>query len=187
MSQVIALGIVILLVVGLISYIVKIYNLFVMIGFNVDKAFANIDVILKQRADEIPNLVIVVKKTAEYEEDILKDLTRLRTAYMQAALAEDKIQINNEISKELKHVLLMVSESYPDIKANQSFLKLQGRISELEDHIADRREFFNDSVNIHNISINEFPNLIVAKMMSLTNKTLLQVTEQEKAYSGVKI
>lgn len=156
-----------------------------MLRFNVDKAYGNIDVVLKQRADEIPNLVTVAKHFMEYEEEILARLTELRTFYNNSTDADKRTELANETSKALSS-FFAVSENYPELKSNTNFLELQKRVSELENKIADRREFFNDSVNLYNIGIYEFPNIILAKMLGYKDKTLLEVTNAEKHYDGVQ-
>jgi len=156
-----------------------------MLKFNVDKAYGNIDVVLKQRADEIPNLVTVAKHFMEYEEKILARLTELRTFYNNSTDADKRTELANETSKALSS-FFAVSENYPELKSNTNFLELQKSVSELENKIADRREFFNDSVNLYNIGIHEFPNIILAKMLGYKDKTLLEVTNAEKHYDGVQ-
>lgn len=185
MERLFALAIIILIIVGFVSYIVNIFNRLVMMKNNVEKSFANIDVLLKQRADEIPNLIKVVKETIKYESGVLEKLTSLRTQYIGTSDTNAKIGLSNEIGNALKSVFA-VSENYPDLKANSSFLKLQSRISQLEDHIADRREFYNESVNMYNISIAEFPNFILAKPLGYEVKQMLQISEEEKKYYGVQ-
>lgn len=153
-----------LVVLGLLNVLVSTYNRLVMLRNNVDKSFGNIDVLLKQRADEIPDLIKVVKESTKYEEGMLTKLTELRTQFLNANSMEEKIEISNELQHQLKSVFA-VAENYPDLKANQNFLMLQTRVSQLEDAIADRRELYNESVNMYNIGIAEFPNFILAKMM----------------------
>ncbi|WP_241448699.1 LemA family protein [Aquimarina pacifica] len=156
-----------------------------MLKFNVDKSFANIDVILKQRADEIPNLIEIIKQYKGYEQETLEKLTLIRTQYMRSTSPDEKVKLQNDMSKMLSNILV-VSENYPDLKANTSFVALQQRVSQLEDHIADRREFFNESVNMYNIGITEFPNVLIAKPINYKQKNLLEISDQEKAYHGIK-
>lgn len=185
MSTVISYAILGLLAFGLISVVIAAYNRLVMIKNNVYKAFANIDVLLKQRADEIPNLIKVVKESMNYEESVLTQLTTLRTSFVNATNNDSKIEASNEINKITKSIFA-VSENYPDLKANNSFILLQQRVSGIEDAIADRREFYNDSVTIYNIGIQEFPDLILAKILMYKEKALLTVTEEEKKYDGIQ-
>lgn len=185
-SSIIGLIIAIIVVLFLISSCINLYNKLIMLNRNIDKSFANIDVLLKQRADEIPNLVTVVKQTMNYEQDTLTKLTNLRTKYLDSASSNDeKIKISNEMSALFKNVFA-VSENYPDLKANASLRELQQRVSQIEDKIADRREFFNESVNMYNIGIAEFPNVILATMMRYKQKQMLDITPKEKEYNGVQ-
>ncbi len=185
MNQTVAIILLILLGVVIISFLINLYNKLVMLKFNVDKAYGNIDVVLKQRADEIPNLVTVAKHFMNYEEKLLSRLTELRTFYNNSTDADKRTEIANETSKALSS-FFAVSENYPELKSNNNFLELQKRISDLENKIADRREFFNDSVNLYNIGIHEFPNVILAKMLGYKDKTLLEITDSEKQYNGVQ-
>lgn len=185
MENLLALLIVIVLVVALVSAGIAIYNRLVFLNNNADKAFANIDVLLKQRTDEIPNLVEVVKQNSKYEESVLQKLTQLRTQFLSSTNIDEKVSVSNEITKTFKS-LFAVSENYPDLKANQAFLTLQNRVSQIEDHIADRRELFNDSVALYNTGIQEFPNVIFAGILRYNKRNFLQISEEEKAYEGVK-
>jgi len=185
MEKLIALIIIFFIVVGVISCIINIYNRLVMLKNNVVKSFANIDVLLKQRADEIPNLIAVVKESAKYESGLLEKLTDLRTRYLNTSEMDKKVELSNEIGKALKSVIA-VSENYPELKTNAAFLELQRRVSHLEDLIADRREFYNESTNMYNIGIAEFPNVILSKMLGYREKQMLYITEGEKKYDGVQ-
>lgn len=184
MIQIFAYVIIGLVVLGLLNVIVSTYNRLVMLKNNVDKSFGNIDVLLKQRADEIPNLIEVVKESMRFEESMLTKLTELRTQFLNANSLEEKIELSNQMQNQLKSVFA-VAENYPDIKTSQNFQLLQGRVSQIEDAIADRREFYNESVTMYNIGIAEFPNLLLAKPMMYGKKQLLQISEQEKKYDGV--
>jgi len=184
MIQIFAYVIIGLVVLGLLNIIVSTYNRLVMLKNNVDKSFMNIDVLLKQRADEIPNLVKVVKESMRFEESMLTKLTELRTQFLNANSPEEKVELSNQMQTQLKSVFA-VAENYPDVKTSQNFQLLQGRVSQIEDAIADRREFYNESVTMYNIGIAEFPNLLLAKPMMYGKKQLLQISEQEKKYDGI--
>ena len=184
MIQIFAYIILGLVVLGLLNVIVSTYNRLVMLNNNVDKSFVNIDVLLKQRADEIPNLVKVVKESMKFEESMLTKLTELRTNFLNADSPEEKVELSNQMQNQLKSIFA-VAENYPDIKTNQNFQLLQNRVSQIEDAIADRREFYNESVTMYNIGIAEFPNFILAKIMLYGKKQLLQISEQEKKYDGI--
>ena len=120
-----------------------------------------------------------------YEKELLTRLTELRTSYFEADKVDLKTKVANETTKILKS-FFAVSENYPNLLSNNNFLELQKRISDLENKIADRREFFNDSVNLYNIEIHEFPNLLVAKTLGYKNKTMLEISNSEKKYEGIK-
>ncbi|NIF04425.1 LemA family protein [Chryseobacterium sp. Tr-659] len=185
MNQIVAIIIAIFLILSVLAFFISLYNKLIMLKFNVEKAYGNIDVILKQRADEIPNLVNVAKQFMEHEKGLLIRLTELRTFYNSTNDSDKKTELANETSKALSS-FFAVSENYPNLLSNNNFLELQKRVSGLEDKIADRREFFNDSVSLYNIGIHEFPNVILAKMLAYKDKTLLEVSNQEKHYEGVQ-
>ena len=178
MGIIIAFVILGVIIVGIVSGGVAIYNRLVMLKYNVDKNFANIDVILKQRVDEIPNLIAVVKKTQGYEESLLNQLTELRTAFLSSRSTDEKVQLLNSF--------FAVSENYPELKAVESFRTLQLRVSDLEDMLSDRRELYNESVNMYNIGIHEMPALLFARPMGYTDKPLLHISEEEKKYDGIR-
>jgi len=184
MIQIFAYVILALVVLGLLNVIVSTYNRLIMLSNNVDKSFGNIDILLKQRADEIPNIIKVVKESMKFEESMLTKLTELRTQFLSASSTEEKVELSNQMQNQLKSIFA-VAENYPDIKTSQNFLLLQNRVSQIEDAIADRREFFNESVTMYNIGIAEFPDLILAKLLMYKRKQLLQISEQEKKYDGI--
>ncbi|KPH12510.1 LemA family protein [Chryseobacterium sp. ERMR1:04] len=176
----------IIVIVAVVSFLVKSYNQIVILRNNVDKAFSNIDVMLKQRADEVPNLVRVVKATALYENTTLKELVALRSQYLQSENTDNKIKIAQGINGGIKSLLISI-ESYPEIKASQSYLELQKRLSDLENMIADRREYFNDSINLYNTGIQVFPDVLFAKIMRYQKMKMLEFSEKEIEYNGVKL
>ena len=176
----------ILLVVGVFLYFITIYNSLVRLRNDIDKAWANIDVLLKQRHDELPKLIETCKGYMQYEQKTLQAVTEARTAFLKATTVTEKAQADNLISGALKS-LFAVAENYPDLKANANFMQLQGRISELEEKIADRREFFNDDVNTYNIRIQQLPDVFVARMLSLPHKDLFKVTEEDRRDVEVKL
>jgi len=184
MIQIFAYVILVLVIIGLLNIIISTYNRLVMLRNNVDKLFVNIDVLLKQRADEIPNLIKVVKESMRFEESMLTKLTELRTQFLNSNSADEKVEISSQMQNELKSIFV-VAENYPNIKTNQNFQLLQNRFSRIEDAIADRREYYNETVTMYNIGIQEFPNFILAKMMSYGEKQLLKISEQEKKYDGI--
>ena len=166
-------------VAGIIGYGISIYNSLVQVKNNTEKAWKNIDVLLLQRHDELPNLVETVKGCMKHEKDVLERLIKLRSSYNEAENMNEKIRLENQLNREMLR-MHHVWESYPDLKTNQNFIKLQERISGLESSIADRREFFNDSVNIYNIQIERFPEVVLANMFGYKKKEYLDVPEDKK-------
>lgn len=185
MNPIITIIILILLATGIISVVVTAYNKLVMLKFNTQKSYANIDILLKQRADEIPNLIKVVKEYMNYEEKVLTQLTQLRTQFLNSNDTNEKIELSNQMDKTMKSVFA-VSENYPNLQASANFSELQKRVSDLENALSDRREFFNESINMYNIGISEFPSVLLAKIFGYKEKSLLQISEQEKQYHGVQ-
>jgi len=175
-----------LFLTGVAIYAIILYNELVRLRNDNDRAWANIDVLLKQRHDEVPNLVACVKGYMEHERDTLEAVTRARAASLNAASIPQKAQADLFLTGALRS-LFAVAENYPDLKANQNFLALQNRISELEERIADRREFFNDDVNTYNTRIAQLPEVFLARMMELKSRPLFQVNEQDRQQVGVKL
>ncbi len=175
----IILAFVIVVGIGLLSYIIAIFNGLIQLKNNIKKSWANIDVLLKQRYDELPNLVETVKGYMKHEKKVLTEITLARTAMMSATTKADKAGFNDKLSKNIK-TLFAVAENYPKLQASDNFLKLQERISALENEIADRREFYNDSVNNYNIRIQSIPDVVVARMLKYTEEDLFKATDDEK-------
>ena len=187
MGVIILVGlVVILLVVGVFAYFITIYNSLVRLKNDIDKAWANIDVLLKQRHDELPKLIETCKGYMQYEQKTFQLITEARTAFMKATSVGEKAQADNMISGALKS-LFAVSENYPDLKANNNFMQLQKRISELEEKIADRREFYNDDVNTYNIRIQQLPDVFIAGLMHLQRRDLFKVAEEDRRDVDVKM
>jgi LemA protein len=167
-------------VAGVVGYLVTIYNGLVGVKNNVDKAWANIDVLLKQRHDELPNLVEVCKGYMKYEGETLQRVTQARTQFAQAVTVEQKTEASANLTSALGR-LIATAENYPDLKANTNFMQLQSRITQLESEIADRREFYNDSVNTFNTRIQEMPDALLAGSMGLQPRAMFHVAEADKA------
>ncbi len=182
---ILVLVVLILIAVGIVLYLVTIYNSLVRLKNDIDKAWANIDVLLKQRHDELPKLIDTCKGYMQYEQKTFQSIVEARNAYQNANTVQDKAQADNMISGALKS-LFAVAENYPDLKANNNFMQLQGRITELEEKIADRREFYNDDVNTYNIRIQQFPDVFIARMMNYQPHELFKVAEEDRRDVEVK-
>jgi len=167
-------------IVAFVFYLVTIYNGLVAIKNDIDKAWANIDVLLKQRHDELTKLLDTTKGYMEFERDTLNKITQARSQYQQAVTVDQKAQADQSMTSALRG-FFAVAENYPELKANTNFQLLEKRISELESQIADRREFYNDSVNTFNIRIQQVPDTFVAAFMRLTPRAMLKVDEADKA------
>ncbi len=170
---------------GALVYTVILYNGLVRLKNDNDRALANIDVLLKQRHDEIPNLVETVKGYMQHEQQTLLAVTQARAASMNAASIRQKATADLRLTGALRG-LFAVSENYPQLKANENFLKLQNRITELEERIADRREFFNDDVNTYNTRIGQIPEVFVASFMNLKPRAMFKVSDEDRRQVEVK-
>jgi len=177
-------AIIVVFLIIILTSLVIIYNSIITLRNNIDKAWANIDVLLKQRSNEIPNLVSTVKGYMKHEQQTLESLTKARSVILESDSRSRKAAMDNLITGLLKTVFA-VAEDYPDLKAGENFLKLQKRISGLENELADRREFYNDSVTIYNTRIQSIPDLVVARMMHLSTIQLFKATEEDKKYVKV--
>jgi len=185
MSLVTSAGIM-LLVAGAVIYAVIVYNGLVRLQNEMGRAWANIDVLLKQRHDEVPNLVACVKGYMDHERQTLEAVTEARSASISAASIPQKAQADLVLTSALRS-FFAVAEGYPKLKADQNFLALQNRISELEERIADRREFFNDGVNSYNTRIAQIPDVFLAHLMKLQPRPMFQVNDQDRQQVEVKL
>ena len=170
------------IILALVSiYLVITYNSLVRIKNNVAKAWANIDVLLKQRNDELPKLIDTCKAYMKHEAQTLEKVISARVGVDAARQTQDVAGLGKAESILSKSIggLYAVAENYPDLKADQTFINLQQRITGLENQIADRREFYNDSVNNNNVRIEQFPDLIVAKLFNFEPKSMLKFASEE--------
>jgi len=175
----IMLALLILMVLGVVLYFVTIYNGLIRLKNNIDKAWSNIDVLLKQRHDELPKLVAICEGYMKYEQETLKKVIEARSLYGQARGVAQTSEADQAVTQALKS-LFALAEKYPDLKADNNFLGLQGRVSTLENSIADRREFFNDSVNLYNIRIQQIPDVLVANLFSFTASELWRISPPDR-------
>jgi LemA protein len=167
------------LVAGAIGYAASLFNSLVQVRNNIGKAWKNIDVLLLQRNEELPKLIELTKAYVAYERETLEKLVRLRGLYGQVRKTEEKTHVENDLADGIRE-LRRVWEGYPGLKANQLFLSLQERISELESMIADRRDFFNETVKIYNIQIAQVPQVLFARMLGYAPHPYLDVPAKGK-------
>ncbi len=165
--------------IGVVVYGVGIYNELIGIRTNVDKSWANIEVLEKQRFDEIPKLVKVCEGYMQYEQNTLEKVIQARNTFLSATGPAGVAEANGQLAGALKS-LFALSENYPNLKADANFRQLQERVTELENQIADRREFYNDSVTIHNTRIEQVPYVFLAKPPRYVPRELYKVAPAEK-------
>jgi LemA protein len=168
--------------VGII-YVIVIYNNLVRLKHNVSKAWSNIDVLLRQRHDELPKLVEACRRYMQHERETLERVISARTAVGQAREKKDMAALSGAESLLRTRLgqLFAVAEQYPELRADASFQHLRERITGLENAIADRREFYNDSVNRNNIRIETFPDVILARAFGFKAAELLEFEAADTA------
>ncbi len=169
-------------IAALVVYTIIRYNGLVALKHGVSKAWSNIDVLLKQRHDELPKLVETCKQYMQFERDTLERVMAARSAANTAREKGDVKAVGQSESAMrlgLGNITATV-EAYPELKANQSIQQLLGRITGLENAIADRREFYNETVNLNNVRIEQFPDVVVARLFAFRPADLLVFTEEEK-------
>ena len=174
-------GLITIIVIIFVLVFVAIYNALIVLRNNINKAWADIDVLLEKRHDQLGKLLDVVRGYTKYEKTIMTNITELRTSWIsvQNGSSQAKMGTSNQISQALKSIFA-VAENYPDLKANNSFVQLQNSINEIETQLADRREFYNDSVNQFNIRIKQIPYNFFAGMLGYQAMQMFQVPEEAK-------
>lgn len=171
-----------LIILGLvlITFII-LYNRIVSLKVRCKNAYSNIDNQLKRRSDLIPNLVEITKGYAKYESETLEKIVQQRVNNV-SEKAKQSEEITNSVNK-----LLALSESYPDLKANELFLNLQVELTGTEDKIAYARQFYNDCVQAFNTAIEKFPTVLIANMFNFKTLEYFKATEEEKRNVEVKL
>src|ERR1700678_4171296 len=179
---VIGLVVILALAVALAVYLIGIYNGLVSLRENVKTAWANIDVLLKQRHDELPKLVETCKRYMQFEQETLEKVMRARASVSQASTSGNVAAVGAAEQQLRAGVgrLFAVAESYPQLKSDETFQQLQARITALEESIADRRELYNDQVNLNNIRVKVFPDVVIAQKSAFLPAQLLELTAEEK-------
>ena len=171
--------ILVLILFSLISWFLTVYNSLIQVKENIKKSWANIDVLLMHRSDEIPKLGKVLKSFVKHEKKMFDSIMEARSFYLGARSVSEKADAVSEMSSALRSVFAL-SEAYPELRSNDNFLKLQERISGLENDIADRRELYNESVNNYNIRIQSLPDAFIASSMKLAAEEMFKVVEKKK-------
>lgn len=179
-----------LIIVGIIVVVifafVSVYNSLIRLKNQIDRSWANIEVILKQRFDEIPQLIQILEQYVGYENRILTKLMEARKNFGAAQNVKDKMDSSTRATQAFSG-LLALGESYPELKSNANFTQLQGRISDLENQLSDRRESYNETVTNFNTRIQQIPDVIVASALSYTPRELFKVSDEEKQKPSLKL
>lgn len=162
------------------------YNGLIRLRNQVERAWSNIDVILKQRFEEIPQLIQVIEQFTSYEGSVIKHLVEARANYGSARSVSDKIKASQEMTLALSGVMA-IGEQYPELKSSESFRQLQERISSLENAIADRRETYNDAVANFNTRIEQFPDVFAARFLNYQRQELFKAAAGEREKPNLKI
>lgn len=180
MIQICIIGLILILLISAVFFVL-LFNGLIQLQNNIAKAWANIDVLLKQRSNEIPNLVACVKGYMSHEKVTLEKLTKARSVLSSTDSMTRKAAVDDMVSKSLNTVFA-VAESYPDLKASENFIQLQQRLSGLENELADRREFYNDTVTIYNTKIYSIPDMLIARLFGFQNKEWFKATPEDKQF-----
>mgnify|MGYP004506678279 FL=1 len=163
----------------IIVYAFIVYNTFVKLNNKVDEAFSTMDVYLKKRWDLIPNLVEVVKGYTTHEKNTLKEVIDLRNNTYDNLTSEEKIETNERLNQELNKIMLL-KESYPELKASDSFNKLTNELVNIEEDIANSRKYYNGIVRMFNNKVEMFPSNIFAKLFGYKTKLMFEAKKSER-------
>jgi LemA protein len=164
---------------ALIGYVITLYNGLIDLNKATDRSWSNIDVLLKQRHDELPKLVSTVEGYMAHERQTLEQVIKARSAVADAQGVQETAKADAQLHTALTR-LFALAESYPQLKADSSFQHLQERISSIEDQIADRREFYNHVVNRFNVRIEQIPDVFIARQLGYKDKEYFKVSEQDR-------
>jgi len=166
-------------VVGTVGYFLSLYNGFVEMKNNIGRSWANVDVLLKQRHDELPKLVKTCEAYMQHERAVFDKLSEARATLAGARTVAERAVAEGQIGRALGGIMA-VAEGYPELKADQGFRALQQRISEIENQIADRREFYNDVVTLFNTRLEQIPDSWIAQGMHLERADLFKIQDRER-------
>jgi len=161
------------------------FNKFVVLGNRIDNSLSQIDVQLRKRAELVPNLINIVKGYVKHEKSIMTEVTKAREAILKAKTLSDRVKAGNKLESALKTIFAL-AENYPQLKANENFLRLQEELTAIEDKIAYARQFYNDSVLDYNNSIKTFPGILFAKLYNAKKKEFLKLPEVMRAVPKVE-
>lgn len=183
--MIIIMILIVALIISLLIWGIATYNRLITERLKVQTQWSQIDVVLKQRFDLIPNLVETVKGYAAHEKEALQAVTDARSRYLGAKDADGQMKASTELSGAMGR-LMAVAESYPDLKANQNFLHLQQQLAAMEEKLANYRQFYNDTVLRYDRLIETVPTNLIAKMFHFKKEEFFKVEEAEKAKVNIK-
>lgn len=173
-------------IVILLIYFFITYNQFVSLKNNVEEAFSTMDVYLKKRWDLIPNIVETVKGYANHEKDTLNEIIKLRNNTYDNMTTLDKLKTNHKVAQDISKIMLL-AESYPDLKANQNFIDLSKQLTKVEEDIANARKYYNATIRIMNNKVQMFPSNIVAKVLGFKELKMFEASSEEKENIKIKL
>lgn len=182
MGLYIGIGIIVILLI----YVFVTYNKLVSLKIRVDEAFSTMDVYLKKRWDLIPNIVETVKGYAEHEKSTLEAVVALRNGAYNNMSTENKLDVNNKLTDALSR-LMLISENYPELKANENFKNLSNELVKVEDEIANARKYYNGTVRLMNNKVQMFPSNLVAKMFGYKNEKMFEAIAEERENVNIKL
>ena len=177
--------IILIIVVLVVLFVVSLYNSLIQLRNRVKNAWSQIDVQLNRRADLIPNLVETVKGYAKHEKTVFENVTEARSGLINAKTVQETAEANNILTDTLKS-LFAVAENYPELKANENFLKLQGQLEETENKIAYSRQFYNDTVLMYNNKCQMFPSNLLASSFNFQEAEFFEIEETKKEVPKVE-
>lgn len=181
-----SVGLIVLIVIAVIIVaLVVMYNSLIQARIKVDNAWSQIDVQLQRRFDLIPNFVETVKGYMTHEKETFEKIAELRTSWSNTENVSEKAKLDGELSNALK-TIMAVSESYPDLKANQNFSELSEELRNTENKISFARQFYNDSVTIYNTKLEVFPSNVIAGMFKFKARDLFNA-ESDEARKNIKV
>lgn len=183
--MIIIMILIVALIISLLIWGIATYNRLITERLKVQTQWSQIDVVLKQRFDLIPNLVETVKGYAAHEKEALQAVTDARSRYLGAKDADGQMKASTELSGAMGR-LMAVAESYPDLKANQNFLHLQQQLAAMEEKLANYRQFYNDTVLRYDRLLETVPTNLIAKMFHFKKEEFFKVEEAEKAKVNIK-
>ncbi len=174
----------VIIVIAVILFVT--YNSFVRLNNKVKEAFSTMDVYLKKRWDLIPNIVETVKGYASHEKETLKEVIELRNNTYDNMSIDEKLKTNEQLSKSINKIMAL-AESYPNLKASESFRDLSKQLVKVEDEIANSRKYYNGTIRIYNNKVEMFPSNIIAKIFGYKTKSMFEANETERKNVEVRL